>query len=228
MALLHVITDPELARGRTHAEIVAAAIAGGCDVVQFRDKRLAHAELAGAARPLRELTRAAGRTFVINDHLDVARAVGADGLHVGPDDLPAASARRLWPPPAILGVSARTPELARRAEREGADYLGVGPVFGTRTKRDAPAAIGIRGLRLVVEAVRIPVIAIGGIDAGNAPEAIRAGAAGVAVIASVVGAEDVEAAARSIREALDRAAREADRPAGPAGRGGAFRGPLLG
>lgn len=200
---LHVLTDPGLSRGRSHEEIARAALAGGADVVQLRDKTLSRAPLAQVARVLRDLVRQAGGTFVVNDRLDVALEVEADGLHLGPDDLPVSVARPRWR--GWLGASARTEERARLLQEEGADYLGVGPVFGTTTKADAPGAIGLEGLARIVEIVDLPVIGIGGIDASNAGEVIRAGAAGVAVISSVVGAPDVEAAVRALRRAIDRA-----------------------
>jgi len=200
-AQLHVLTDPGLSRGRSHAAIARAALAGGADVVQLRDKTLSPAALTKVARALRDIVREAGGTFVVNDRLDVALEVGADGLHLGPDDLPVSVVRPRWE--GLLGASARTEERALLLRDEGADYLGVGPVFGTSTKADAPGAIGLEGLARIVAVVDLPVIGIGGIDATNAAEVIRAGAAGVAVISSVVGAPDPEAAVRELRRAID-------------------------
>ncbi len=201
--LFHVLTDRASARGRPDAQIAAAALRGGADAIQLRDKSSDLESLRGAAAALRALTRTFGAQFVVNDSLELARAAGADGLHVGPDDLPVEAARLAWPRPLVLGASARTVEDARRLEEGGADYLGVGPVFGTTTKADAPPAIGLETLALVAAAVRIPVLAIGGVDASNAASTLRAGAAGVAVISAVVGAADPEAAALAIRRALD-------------------------
>ena len=203
---LHVLTDPVLSRGRSHREIADAALRGGADVIQLRDKELDLIRLVEAGRVLCTLVRQAGKILVVNDHLEVARTIGADGVHLGPEDLPLGQARDLWPRPKILGASARSEERALLMEAQGADYLGVGPVFGTKTKGNAPAAIGLETLSLLAKTVKIPVIGIGGVDAGNAAQVIRAGAAGVAVISSVVGAEDVEAATREIRRALDVAA----------------------
>jgi thiamine-phosphate pyrophosphorylase len=205
----HVLTDPRLSRGRPHLEIVEAALAGGADIVQFRDKMLPPPERKDAARLLLEATRAAGVLFVVNDHLELARELGADGLHLGPEDLALPEARASWPAPALLGASARTPERAREAAGAGADYLGVGPFAVSRTKPGLPSPLGVEGLGRVVHAARIPVVAIGGIDASNAAHAIRAGAAGVAVISAVVGAVDVERATRRLREVIDAAAAEA-------------------
>jgi thiamine-phosphate diphosphorylase len=204
--LLHVLTDPVLARGRSHREIAEAALRGGADIIQLRDKRLDLRRLIDAGLELRALLNDAGKLLVVNDHVQVARAIDADGVHLGPEDLPVGQARDLWPRPKILGASARTEERALLLEAQGADYLGVGPVYGTKTKGNAPPAVGLECVTSMAKAVRIPVIAIGGIDAKNAAQTIRAGAAGVAVISAVVGAEDVEAAARAIRRALDEAA----------------------
>jgi thiamine-phosphate diphosphorylase len=201
-AFLHVITDPRLG-GHGHRSIARAAFAAGADVVQLRDKTAAPGDLVELARELQELARTWGRLLVVNDHVEVARAAGAGGLHLGPDDRPLEEARRLWPRPLILGGSARTVERARRLEEAGADYLGVGPVFGTSTKADAPNAIGLDRLFEVASAVAVPVIAIGGIDASNAARAIAAGARGVAVVSAVAGARDPESAVISIRRALD-------------------------
>jgi thiamine-phosphate diphosphorylase len=202
---LHVLTDPGLACGRGHGEIVAAALAGGADVIQLRDKTLAGAALREAAAGIAVAVRRAGATFVVNDSVDVALAVSADGVHLGPDDEPVSQARARWP--GLLGASARTPERARELVAAGADYLGVGPVYGTATKADAPGILGLDGLGAVVRAIggAVPVVGIGGIRAENAAAVLAAGAAGVAVISAVVGAEDVQAAVRAVREALDQA-----------------------
>ncbi len=200
---LHVLTDPRLSRGRSHLEIARAALAGGADIVQLRDKTLADEALAAEARELLAAVRQAEKLLVVNDSLKVARRVEADGLHLGPDDIPLAAARALWPRPKLLGGSARTVARARQLVEEGADYLGVGPVFGTTSKRDAPGAIGLDRLARIAAAVGVPVIGIGGITVDNAATVIQAGAAGVAVISAVVAAEDVRAATRAIRAAID-------------------------
>ncbi len=200
---LHVITDPRLGGGRLPLEIAEAAFAGGADVVQLRDKGRTSDELLEDARLLVALAGRLRRAVVINDHLDLALAARAQGLHVGRGDLPVDEARRRWPRPGRLGASARTPEAAIAAEAAGADYLGVGPVFGTTTKADAPAAVGVDRIALLSRAVALPLIAIGGIDATNASEAIRAGAAGIAVVSAAVGAADVEAAVAELRAVID-------------------------
>jgi len=195
---LYLVTDAGLSRGRTHVEIVEAAVRGGVTVVQYREKSAPTRQMVEEARQLRELCRAAGVPFIVNDRIDVALAVDADGVHVGQDDMLASLARALIGKGKILGVSAGNEEEARKATADGADYIGASPIFATPTKPDAPAPMGIEGLRRLARAVSIPVVAIGGMTAENAATVIHAGAAGVAVVSAIVGAEDVEAAARKI------------------------------
>jgi thiamine-phosphate pyrophosphorylase len=204
---VYVITDRSF-RGRSHEEVARAALEGGATVLQLRDKRAPARQLVEWARRILDLARQAKVAFVVNDRVDVALAAGADGVHVGEDDLPVADARRLLGPGRIVGASAGTVDEALRAEREGADYLGVGPVFPTATKPDAGDAIGLEGLRRIARAVRVPVVGIGGITAENAAEVVRAGAAGVAVISAVADAEDMREATRRLREAVDDALKE--------------------
>ncbi len=201
--LLHVLTDRALSRGRTDPEVAAAALAGGATVVQLRGKTLSGAELVRAGRQLRDLTRVHGGLLIVNDRVDVALAVDADGAHVGQDDLLARDARRLLGPDRLLGVSARSVEEAVRAQRDGADYIGFGPVFSTTTKEDAGAPSGLDELRRASRAVAIPVVAIGGITPHNAGLVRAAGAAGVAVISAVVGASDIAEATRTLRRAIE-------------------------
>ncbi len=197
---LYVITDRLLARGRSPLEVADKAIEGGATCIQLREKdaSVTTRELFNLAEKLRVLTREKGVALIINDRLDIALSVGADGVHLGQDDLPLGVARRLLLPGMILGASAGDPRQAREAQDLGAAYLGTGAVFGTATKPDAGEPIGPAALAAVCRSVEIPVVGIGGIDATNAREVIAAGAAGVAVISSVVGAADVAAAARRI------------------------------
>jgi thiamine-phosphate pyrophosphorylase len=220
---LYVITDSALPPGRPHVEIARAALAGGADAVQLRDKGAAQ-NLCAAAAEIQPLARKFGAVFIVNDRVDVALVTGADGAHVGQEDLPARDARRILSRPAILGVSCGTPQEARRAARDGADYIGVGPVFATATKPDAGKAIGLEGLAAIVAVAGIPVVAIGGIDHENVAAVIRAGAAGAAVIAAVVGAPHMAAAARALTTRIQEARRAAaggGTPAGGAPAGGA-------
>jgi thiamine-phosphate pyrophosphorylase len=198
---LYVITDEALGGGRPHEEQARAALAGGAGLIQLRDKMATAQRLYEAACAMRELTRAVGALLIVNDRLDIALAAGADGLHVGPDDLPVAVARRLLRPGMILGASAGTVEEAVAAERDGADYLGVGAIYEARgSKVDAGAPVGPERVRAIRAAVRIPIVGIGGIKAENATPVIAAGADGVAVITGVVGAPDIAAAAARLVE----------------------------
>lgn len=203
--MLYVITDAKLSRGRSHLEVIRAAIAGGATVVQYREKEGTTRQLIEEARALRELTRQAGVPFIVNDRVDIALAVDADGVHVGQDDMPAPLARQLMGPGNIVGVSATNLEEALQAERDGADYIGAGPVFATPTKPDAAPPMGLEGLAEICRRVSIPVVAIGGINEENAAAVIEAGADGVAVVSAIVAAPDVEAAARRLREVVEAA-----------------------
>jgi len=204
---LYVITDEALGGGRRHEEQTRAALAGGAGVIQLRDKTASTLRLYEAARAMRELTRAAGALLIINGRLDIALAAEADGVHVGPDDLPVAVARRLLPPGMLLGASAGTVAEAVAAQADGADYLGTGAVYEARgSKADAGTPVGPERVRAVKAAVRIPAVGIGGLKAENARPVIEAGADGVAVITGVVGAPDIAAAAARVLEAV-RAAR---------------------
>ena len=204
---LYVITDSHLARGRDQVEIVAAAIRGGATMVQLRDKELPARDQLGLGLRLRELTRRMGTTLIVNDRVDLALAVGADGVHLGQDDLPPRIARQLLGPDAIVGVSAGNPAELALVEREGADYVGTGPFAATGSKADAGAAIGPEGIAAVRRLTNLPMVAIGGIGLANAKAAIGAGANGIAVISAIVGADDPEAAARALRQAVDAARR---------------------
>lgn len=202
---LYLVTDAGLARGRTHREIVDAAIRGGVTVVQYREKNASTRRMIEEAVELRDLCRAKGIPFIVNDRVDVALAVDADGVHVGQDDMPAALARKLIGRGKILGVSAENVAQARAAVADGADYIGASPIFATPTKPDAPPPMGIHGLEELCRACTIPIVAIGGLNATNAASIMRAGAAGVAVVSAIVSAEDVEAAARELRRIIENA-----------------------
>lgn len=197
------------------SDIGLAALRGGATALQLRAKSAGGAALFAAARELALACAARGALLVVNDRLDVALASGAGGVHLGQDDLPVSAARAVAGPGFIIGASAGTPDEARRAERDGADYLGAGSVNRTCSKEDAGPPIGLTGLAGVIEATRLPVVAIGGIDADSAPRVVAAGAAGVAVISAVVARPDVAAAAADLRAAVDKALRGA----GPGGRG---------
>jgi thiamine-phosphate pyrophosphorylase len=202
---LYVVTDTKLTRERSLYAVVEAAIRGGATIVQYRAKNTTTRQMVEEAQALRDLCHAHGIPLIVNDRVDVALAVDADGVHVGQDDMPASLARRLIGNQKILGVSAENVQEAQAAIADGADYLGVGAVFATSTKPDAGAPIGVEGLVRVARASTIPIVGIGGINATNAASVIRAGAAGIAVISAVVSADDVEDAARALRRVVEEA-----------------------
>jgi len=204
---LYVIVDTAVAGDRDPVALAAAAIAGGATAIQLRAKDLPTVRQVAVARALADLARRHAVLFIVNDRLDVALAVEADGVHLGWEDLPPADARRLLGPERVLGVSAGNLEEARAALAAGADYLGVGPIFPTRTKADAGEAIGLEGLRAIRALSPVPIVAIGGITAENAAAVIAAGADGVAVISAVLLAPDPTAAARRLRQVIDEARR---------------------
>jgi thiamine-phosphate pyrophosphorylase len=199
---LYLVTDRGLAGGRPIPDIVRAAVAGGVTCVQLREKHGSTRDFLTEARQVQVVLRGTGVPLIINDRLDVALAAGADGVHVGQQDMPLADVRRLGPAHWVVGVSAETVEDALRAEREGADYIGVSPVFATPTKPDAAPPLGMAGLRQIRAAVDIPLVAIGGIHVGNAGDVIRAGADGIAVVSAIMAAADPRGAASNLRQAI--------------------------
>jgi thiamine-phosphate pyrophosphorylase len=196
---LVVVTDRQLAGRRTMSDVVEAALAAGAPAIQLRDKTATARDLCQQARALIGLVRAAGAMLFINDRLDVALAVGAHGVHLGPADLTVAAARRIAPPAFLIGFSTDDPDAARQAEADGASYIGCGAVFGTTTKPGlAHERIGVDRLNAVASAVAIPVVAIGGITVDNIAEIAASRAAGAAVVGAVMAAPDPEDAARRL------------------------------
>lgn len=201
---LHVLTDRKASRGRSHLQVAEAAIAGGADVLQLRDKEASSGLLYEEALRLRKITRDAKVPFIVNDRLDIALAVEADGVHVGQSDIPASVARRLLGPGRILGVSVATVEEALQAEWDGADYLGVGPVFEARgTKPDTSEPIGLDCITRIRRRCRLPIVAIGGINAENAGKVRKAGADAAAVISAIVSADDISQETRRLKRILE-------------------------
>jgi thiamine-phosphate diphosphorylase len=184
-------------------DVAKAAIDGGATVIQLRDKKASTRLLVEEGKELRQLTSKRGVLFIVNDRVDVALAVDADGVHVGQDDMPPELARKLIGPKRILGVSAGTLDEAVAAVTAGADYLGVGPIFTTQGKADAGDPIGVSLISELARRYTTPLIAIGGITAANAGAIIRAGASGVAVITAIVNADDITAATRQLANVLD-------------------------
>ncbi len=204
---LHVLTDFVFQQRRSHAEIAALAGAGGADAVQFRQKTGTMRDRYAEALRTAQACRSAGIPLIVDDHLDLALAVGAAGVHLGQLDLPVEAARRVLGDGAVLGATVTTVAQAREAEAAGASYLGFGPVFPTRSKRNPASVKGLAGLADVCAAVTIPVIAIAGITPERVAPVIEAGAHGVAVMTAVTTAADPQAAATAFRHALDEALR---------------------
>jgi thiamine-phosphate pyrophosphorylase len=201
---LYVVLDPAVAAGRDLGELLEAVIAGGCRMVQLRDKVAPSGRLVPLAERLGARCREAGVTFIVNDRVDLAVAVGADGVHLGQDDLPPRLARPLLRPGMILGVSTHSVEQARRAQADGADYVAVGAMFPTPTKADFEL-VGPALVRAVRPEIRVPLVGIGGITAGNVGQVIREGADGVAVISAVCAAPEPAVATRDFLDAIRRA-----------------------
>ncbi len=199
---LYVILDTEALKGRRHIEAARQAIRGGATAIQLRDKLLSKRELLPIARQLKSLCAEQNALFIINDHLDLALAADADGLHLGQEDLPLREARKLLAMDRLLGGSARTVDEAKSAEADGADYVAVGSIYPTTSKEEA-VVVGLERLRQVRQAVSLPLVAIGGISAANAAGVIAAGASSVAVISAVLHADDIEAAAGEIAGKLE-------------------------
>jgi thiamine-phosphate pyrophosphorylase len=205
---LYLVTDPTQGGGRPLGEIVARAVAGGVTLVQLRDKQADGRALLEQARALIALLTPAGVPLIVNDRVDVALAAGAAGCHVGQSDLPAAAARALLGPDALLGVSLDSVEQARDVDPGVVDYVAHGPFAATLTKADAGGAVGGEGLARVRALTGLPLVAIGGIDAGNLGAAVRAGADGIAVVSAIMAAADPQAAARALAAAIAAARRE--------------------
>jgi thiamine-phosphate pyrophosphorylase len=204
---LLVVTDAELAGERGVLAVVRAALKGGATAVQLRAKHAAAREAVELGHQLRAATREFGALLFVNDRVDVALVVEADGAHLGDDDLPLAAARRIVPDGFLLGRSVDTPREAIDAEREGADYLGAGPAFATRTKPGLPPPLGPAGIAAIARSVVVPVVGIGGIGEGGAGAIAGGGAAGVAVIRAIMAADDPAAATRRLLREMEVARR---------------------
>jgi thiamine-phosphate pyrophosphorylase len=197
LAGLYAIIDSQLLGKRSHLEVAEELVRGGVGVIQLRDKFSAKAELLPIAQQLKKLCAEKDVLFIVNDHLDIALAASADGLHLGQGDLPISLTRRLLPMDMILGCSVNTVEQAKAAEADGADYIAVGSMYPT-TSKEKPRVVGVGRLQQVRGAVSLPLVAIGGINKDNAAEVAANGADAVAVISAVLGAKDIADAARRI------------------------------
>lgn len=202
--LLYVVTDRTWTGKQTLYEQTEAAVKGGAGMVQIREKELDADKFYAEAKEIKELCRIYNVPFIVNDDVELAKRIDADGVHVGQSDMDAAEVRRLIGNDKILGVSVQTAEQAICAEKCGADYLGVGAIFSTSTKADADA-VSIDTLKEICNSVKIPVVAIGGISVDNVSKLSGSGISGVAVISAVYAAENIEKAARDLKNEAEKA-----------------------
>ena len=204
---LYLVTDRGLSLGRATADIVRQAVKGGVTCVQLREKHCSTREFIDEARLLLEILATADRkiTLIINDRIDIAMAIGADGVHLGQSDMHITDARRLAGSSLIIGISAESVADAVRAEQQGADYIGISPVFATPTKTDTVLPLGLQGIAAIRSAVSLPLVAIGGIHSDNAQAVIRAGADGIAVVSAIVSAPCPATAAATLKERIQSA-----------------------
>jgi thiamine-phosphate pyrophosphorylase len=196
---LYLVTDQALTRGRPLADVVAAAVQGGVTCVQLREKQLGTREFLAQALILKALLAPQGIPLVINDRIDIAMACGADGVHLGQNDLPVDEARKLLPPGVFIGWSVESMDDVQQSAALPVDYLGVSPIFSTPTKTDTKDPWGLEGLAVVRATTRLPLVAIGGIHAGNARDVLSAGANGLAVVSAICTADNPQAAAIALR-----------------------------
>lgn len=200
---LYLVTDQALARGRLLTDVVDASVQGGVSCVQLREKELGSREFLAQAVMLKKLLAPHGVPLVINDRIDIALACGAEGVHLGQSDLPIDQARRLLPPNVFIGWSVESVDDVLQSAMLPVDYLGVSPIFDTSTKIDTKKVWGLDGLSRVRASTRLPLVAIGGIHAGNARDVLRAGADGLAVVSALCAADDPQAAAAILRSVCD-------------------------
>ncbi len=202
---VYVVTERDDADRRTHVDIVRAAVSGGARIVQLRDKEGSARRLVEIGRELKRVCSDHDVLFLVNDRVDIARAAGADGVHVGQSDIGVGDIRRIVPSEFVVGVSVSDAKEAKCAGRDGADYVAVSPVFATPTKTDAGHPVGIDGVTSISSAVEVPIAAIGGMDKSRVPAVIRAGADMICVISAVSRASDMEKAVRELVEEVRRA-----------------------
>lgn len=199
---IYCLTAEEYSRGRDNIKVVEAMLEAGVKLIQYREKDKSMLEKYRQCIKLREMTAEAGAAFIVNDHIDLAKSVCADGIHLGQDDMPAAAARELIGGSMILGISTHSPKQAEKAVRDGADYIGVGPIYRTFTKKDVCNPVGLEYLDYVVKNVSIPFVAIGGIKLHNLRQVKSRGAKCIALVTEIVGAENIKGTIESIREIL--------------------------
>jgi thiamine-phosphate pyrophosphorylase len=201
---LYAITGEQFHPGRDLVDVMEEAIKGGADIIQLRDKDSSKRDVLKKAKRLRELTAKYNVTFIVNDHIDIAIAVDADGVHLGQGDLPLLEARKVLGKDKIIGISTHHIDEAREAEQNGADYIGVGPVFPTKSKKDVVDPVTTNYVRQVANEISIPFVAIGGIKLHNVDEVLEAGATRICAISEIVGSNDVKGVCEQFRGKISR------------------------
>ena len=196
------MADIEVAGRKYIISSIEDAIEGGVSLVQLRAKNLVSREYLELSIKAREITKTKNIPLIINDRVDIALSCKADGVHLGQDDLPVSQARNILGKKKLIGVSVHTEKEAEEAEHRGADYLGVGPIYFTQTKKDLRPPLGLEGFREIRKRIRIPILAIGGINAENAGEIIAAGADGIAVVSAILASENIIKAAQDLNQAI--------------------------
>lgn len=196
---IYCITAEEHSKGQSNITVVKEMIEAGIKVIQYREKDKTNLEKYKECKIIRKLTKDFDVTFIVNDDIDIALAVGADGLHIGQDDVPIEKARKLVGDEMIIGLSTHSPEQARDAVLRGADYIGVGPIYRTFTKKDVCNPVGLTYLQYVVENISIPHVAIGGIKENNIEEVVKSGAKCISLVTEIVGADNIKEKIKNIR-----------------------------
>lgn len=202
---LYLVTNRELSRGRNILSVVKSAVNGGVSCVQLREKKCSTLEFIEHALHLKGFLNRHNIRLIINDRLDVAIAVGADGVHLGQKDMPFHMAKKIVKNTMIIGISAECLDDAVQAEKEGADYIGLGPIYATATKTDTGKPLGLKGFNEIRKKIKIPIVAIGGLNHTNAASVIKSGADGIAVVSAIVSADNPEKSARELKEIVIRA-----------------------
>ncbi|MCK4648566.1 thiamine phosphate synthase [bacterium] len=204
---LYVIIDRRMIKGRSPIQVAREAIAGGASAIQLREKELESGDLCHLASSLKKAARKKKALFIVNDRVDIAKACDADGVHLGNKDLPINIARKLLGKKKIIGVTVRNLSQALRAQREGADYVSLGPIFFTKTKKDLPPPQGLKVITRIKGKIKIPLLAIGGINRNNVAQVMRAGADGAAVASAVVRAKNVRKSTKELLRQIKKAKR---------------------
>jgi len=200
---IYAILSEEHSLGRSNPEVAGMLLESGVRVIQYREKDKKAGAMLEDCLAIRDMTRKAGASFIVNDHVDLAILADADGVHLGQEDLPPHAVRRLLGPEKIIGLSTHGPGQARAAQSSGAvDYIGVGPIFATATKKDVCEPVGLEYLRYVIEKIELPFVAIGGIKEHNVARVRECGARTICMVTEIVGAEDIPARVRSLLAAM--------------------------